>query len=84
MLILTRRAGETLMIGDDIQITVLGINKHQVRVGVTAPKEVAVHREEVYRRIQKEEQEATSTQEPTVPVEVVLAREDISASELTA
>lgn len=54
MLILTRRVGETLMVGDDVTITVLGVKGNQVRIGVNAPKEVAVHREEIYQRIQKE------------------------------
>ena len=59
MLILTRRVGETLMIGDEVSVTVLGVKGNQVRIGVNAPKEVAVHREEIYARIKKE-QEADS------------------------
>ncbi len=54
MLILTRRVGETLMIGDDVTVTVLGVKGNQVRIGVTAPKEVSVHREEIYRLIEEE------------------------------
>lgn len=54
MLILTRRVGETLMVGDDVTVTVLGIKGNQVRLGVNAPKDVAVHREEIYDRIQGE------------------------------
>ena len=54
MLILTRRVGETLVIGNDVTVTVLGVRGNQVRLGVNAPKEVAVHREEIYQRIQKE------------------------------
>ena len=55
MLILTRRVGETLMIGEDISVTVLGVKGNQVRIGVNAPKEVAVHREEIFQRIQSED-----------------------------
>ena len=55
MLILTRRVGESLMIGDDVNVTVLGIKGNQVRIGVDAPKDVAVHREEIYQRIQNEQ-----------------------------
>jgi carbon storage regulator len=58
MLILTRRVGETVMIGDEVTITVLGVKGNQVRVGINAPKHVAVHREEIYERIKREQHPA--------------------------
>ena len=63
MLILTRRVGESLMIGDEVNVTVLGIRGNQVRIGVNAPKDVAVHREEIYDRIQQEKTDDVSSSE---------------------
>ncbi len=62
MLILTRRIGETLMVGDDVTVTVLGVKGNQVRIGINAPKHVAVHREEIYQRIQREREKEHSSQ----------------------
>lgn len=63
MLILTRRVGETLMIGDEVTVTVLGVKGNQVRIGVNAPKDVSVHREEIYERIKKEQAESSSSED---------------------
>ena len=58
MLVLTRRIGETLMVGDEITVTILGINGNQTRIGINAPRDVAVHREEIYEKIQQEKMES--------------------------
>ncbi|MEO7200837.1 MAG: carbon storage regulator CsrA [Dokdonella sp.] len=68
MLILTRRVGETLMIGDSVTVTVLGVKGNQVRIGIDAPKDVAVHREEIYQRIQRgDDAGGDATSETEVP-----------------
>lgn len=68
MLVLSRRLDETLIIGDDIKITVLGISGNQVRIGIAAPKEVSVHREEVYLRIKQEAKQETQASKRTAAV----------------
>jgi carbon storage regulator len=72
MLILTRRVGETVMIGNDVTVTVLGVKGNQVRIGINAPKSVAVHREEIFERI-KREQQGESQDEPKQSAEYVSA-----------
>ncbi len=66
MLILTRRVGETLIIGDNVTVTVLGVKGNQVRIGINAPKEVSVHREEIYQRIQQEKDDQQNSSGPDV------------------
>lgn len=66
MLILTRRVGESVVIGDDVTVTVMGVKGNQVRIGVDAPKEVAVHREEIFERIQQEGNNANATKVASV------------------
>jgi carbon storage regulator len=64
MLILTRRVGETLMIGDSVSVTVLGVKGNQVRIGINAPKDVAVHREEIFQRIKREQSGSSGEESP--------------------
>jgi len=68
MLILTRRVGETLMIGNDVTVTVLGVKGNQVRIGVNAPKDVAVHREEIFERIKREEDQCSRADAPITKI----------------
>ncbi|WP_392560645.1 carbon storage regulator CsrA [Orbus mooreae] len=63
MLILTRRVGETLIIGDNVAITVLGVKGNQVRIGINAPKDIPIHREEIYNRIHQQSDEQNSSED---------------------
>lgn len=74
MLVLTRRSGESILIGDDIVITVLEHGRDQVRIGISAPRSVAVHREEVYNEIKAANEAAAAGPDPTAGAPVVAAR----------
>ena len=67
MLILTRRVGETLMVGDEVTVTDLGVKGNQVRIGVNAPREIAVHREEIYERIKAEQAQGNEQEQEQDP-----------------
>ena len=77
MLILTRRVGETVMIGNDVTVTVLGVKGNQVRIGINAPKNVAVHREEIYERIQREKHGESDDKSQEVSKNDVAAAVDV-------
>lgn len=66
MLILTRRIGEVLKIGDNVDVTILGVKGNQVRIGINAPKDVAVHREEIYSRIKEEQKQQSLSSQPAL------------------
>ena len=68
MLILTRRVGETVMIGNEVTVTVLGVKGNQVRIGVNAPKDVAVHREEIFERIKREQDQDSRAAAPVTKI----------------
>ena len=72
MLILSRKPGETLVIGDEVTVTVLGVKGNQVRIGINAPKNVAVHREEIYQRIADEQAQTSKQETPTIVKKVAL------------
>ena len=74
MLILTRRVGETIVIGDDVVVTVLGIKGNQVRIGINAPKDVSVHREEIYQRIQQEKTVSPTQEQPAEATTVTVKK----------
>ncbi|QJQ96876.1 MULTISPECIES: carbon storage regulator CsrA [Halomonadaceae] len=70
MLILTRRIGETLMIGDEVTVTILGVKGNQIRVGINAPKHVSVHRDEIYQRVKQEEKKQQHAAKQDKPLRI--------------